>query len=489
MFSGQADTTTFLSSIRARLTLWGMLFSLSVCAIVCLILYMGLSYSLHHEVDSFLEGEVHEFCAILKEDQDDELGEIEREIRLELSSRPRGDLNFRLLDAQGRLVVTSNQNDRLPDPWSFPMPPQDQVGVSFFKTIEIAGIDVPVRVCSQWTLFPDGSQHLAQATYLLDRVVASMSEFRRICLVTILFAGVLSFIGGRLLARRSLQPVHQMTETARQISASHLSERLSRSGNGDELDKLAETLNDMLTRIEQHVHRMQQFTADAAHELRTPLAALRGNSEVALSSDRDEKALRHVIEENIQQYDHLARITDDLLLLARLDAGEAILRREPIQLDQSIADVIDLFAPLAQDHGVQLAFSECEPMVVPADEDRLRQTMSNLIDNAIKYMNNHGQIDVSLKRTDHSATIRVADTGPGIPADDLQHVFERFYRVDRARSRSRNHGTGLGLPICRSIVRAHGGEIKIESRPGMGTTVSVSLPVEVGQSDKPDRGL
>lgn len=469
---------SFFTSIGAKLTLWGTLITLLICATVCVLLYLGLSFSLHREVDGFLEGEVQEFSTVLIEEEDDSLEEIVQDIRQELSSRIRGDLTVRLLDASGRLRASSNQADRLPDPWPMPRDAPKQIHEPWYQTVKVNGIANPIRVCSQWTRLPDGTLQLAQATYVLNRLAASLNTFRNICIAAMLVAAVLSLIGGRLLARRSLRPMHRMTLTARHIGASRLAQRLERSGNGDELDRLAETLNAMLSRIERQVRRIQQFTADAAHELRTPLAVLRGNAEVALTSSRDGQALRQVVEESIDQYDHLTRIADDLLLLARLDAGEAILLREPVQLDKMVHDVIDLYSPYTTERRIELAIGACEPVKLPADEERLRQVLSNLIDNSIKYMGGPGRIDVSLTRANGEAQLTVADTGPGMPEEDIPHVFDRFYRVDRARSRRGQRGAGLGLPICRSIVEAHGGHIDITSSPGGGTSVAVAIALD-----------
>ena len=468
----------FHKTIGARLTLWGTLTTLTVCAVVCVTLYLGLRYSLYREVDGFLEGEVQEFCAILHEEEGDSLSEVEEEIRHELGSRLRSDLTFRLLDEKGRLVLTSNPDDQLPNPRPREGDVDHPAESPWCTTLQPGTGACPIRVCSQWTPLPDGSLHLAQATYLLDRVSASLSALARLCIAAMVVAAVLSVIGGWLLARRSLRPVHRMTETAKNIGATRLSDRLERSGNQDELDRLAETLNRMLDRIERQFNRMQQFTADAAHELRTPLTALRGSAEVAMAGDPDETALRLVIEESIHRYDHLARIADDLLLLARLDAGEVALRREHLELDRAVRDVIDLYAPLAADRGITLNLDRCEPVILAADKVRVRQVLSNLLDNCVKYLGAGDRIDVTLIRANSRATITVSDTGPGISARDLPHVFDRFYRGDRARAVRREPGAGLGLPICRCVVEAHGGHLDIQSQPNIGTTVTVSFPLD-----------
>lgn len=453
--------------------------TLAVCAVLCCGLYVGLGVSLHREVDSFLEGEVQEFLAILHEAQDDSLKEIERDIRRELGSRLRRDLTFRLLDPAGRVVVTSDPHDALPDPWARPMPPGQSGGAPRFDTVESSGFTHAVRVCSQWADLPARGEFLAQATYNLGGIAASLSAFRRLCIGTMILAAGLSLIGGRWLAHRILQPVQRMTDAARRIGADNLSHRLSRTGNEDELDRLGAVLNEMLERLERQFSQIQQFSADAAHEFRTPLAALRGNAEVALSSDAAESELRSVLDASIEEYDRLSRVADDLLLLARADSGRPFLSRRRFSLHAAIQDVVDLFAPLAQDKDVSLEFAGEGPVEADADGARIRQVISNLLDNALKFTPAGGRITISVAQSDRAVEMTVADSGPGISAEHLPHVFDRFYRVDRARTRE-GAGAGLGLSISRTIVEAHGGSIHLISEPGDGATVTVRLPIECG---------
>jgi heavy metal sensor kinase len=318
---------------------------------------------------------------------------------------------------------------------------------------------------------------LAQAGYSLHRTETSLAAFRQICLVALVSVVLIAVVGGRILARRSLRPVAQMTTTAQRIGATSLTDRLPRSGTGDELDVLAQTLNGMLDRIEQQVRRLQQFTADAAHELRSPLAALRGSAEVALMRNRSAEELAQVVAESIEHYDRLARIADDLLLLARADAGDPIVRKERLRLDQAVEDVVDLYAPVAAERQLELAYTERAEIWLEADGTRVRQLVGNLIDNAIKFAEPRGRITVSVGQNGSEARITVTDTGIGIPPEQLDRIFDRFYRVDRARSPGGQRGAGLGLAICRSIAEAHGGGITLASLPGRGTTATVILPL------------
>lgn len=463
------------SSVRTRITILATSVTLGICALVCAAVYVGLYMSLHREVDSFLEGEVREFQAILQHEEDDDLKEIEREIRAELGGRPGADLTFRLLDKQGRMLITSDSKDSFPNPW-----PTGQSASATKMWFEFFRVDdSSLRFCNQHVTIDRHGDVIVQAVYRLDRVERSLALCRWVCVSAVLLAAILSYFGGRVVARNSMRPVAAITHSARNVTAKQLSLRVPRSGANDEIDELAVTLNDMLERIDAGVQRIQQFTADAAHELRTPLTALRGTAEFALSQPRSVEQLSAVIERSLDYYRVLTRITDDLLLLARLDAGQEPLQTEPCAVDTIVDEVVDLYRPLAADHGIELRIEPTPTITISIDPGKIRRVISNLVDNAIKYMGGPGSVTIGLSESNGATTIRIADTGSGIPPNDLPHVFERFYRVDRARTASPGdapRSIGLGLAICRSIVQAHGGRLTMESIPWVGTIVSIVLP-------------
>jgi len=479
MSSVHHDTPRRRLGVRARLTLFATAVTLGVCVLVCGTLYGGLEWALHREVDSFLEGEVQEFKAIIAEEHDN-LGEIEREIRDELGSRQRADLTFRMVDPAGKLLITSDPKDAFPAPWPLSPKRHKRNGEPSFDTLHEPSETGPFRVCSERIELPDRGEVVLQAVYRLSRVERSLAITRWVCLSAILLALILSIIGGRAVARRSLQPVSALTETARHISARRLSTRLPLSGAGDELDDLARTLNDMLGRVESSFRQIQQFTADAAHELRTPLTALRGGAEHALAQPRSEAQLRAVLEQSLDYYRILSRVTDDLLLLARLDAGQEPLQSESFSLREALLDMVELYRPLAAEREIQIDLHADEDGLFAGDPGKIRRVFSNLLDNAIKYMGGPGDIEVTLSKSGDGLSVTVADSGPGIPPEDLPHIFERFYRVDRVRaanSRPEARSAGLGLAICQSIVHAHGGDIAINNIAPNGARVIVNLPL------------
>ncbi|MBN9522533.1 heavy metal sensor histidine kinase [bacterium] len=280
-----------------------------------------------------------------------------------------------------------------------------------------------------------------------------------------------------VLARAALAPVDAFRRAADRITADRLHERLPAPNPEDELGKLAATVNAMIGRLERSFAEVKRFTADASHELRTPLTALRTEAEVALGGSPTADEFRSLVESTLEECGRMTRLTDQLLALAREDAGVAPPEPEPVDIGQLVSGVADTLRPLAEVKGVTFAAeAQAAGIVVHGNAVRLRQVTVNLIDNAIKYTPAGGSVRVVVGRSGDRAHLTIADTGIGIPPEHLPRVFERFYRVDKARSREMG-GTGLGLSIARSIVAAHGGSIDLTSRAGAGTTAAVTLPL------------
>jgi two-component system OmpR family sensor kinase len=296
----------------------------------------------------------------------------------------------------------------------------------------------------------------------------------RLLLVVLIVGGVGTIVAaavvGRLLAGRALRPIDTITQTALAISrADDLDKRIPQVGPQDEVGRLAATFNLMLDRLEKLFRAQQRFIADISHELRSPLTTIRGNVDLLRRMNCvDDPSLDAIQAES----ERMTRLVGDLMLLAQADAGQPI-RRERVELDTLMLEVFRQVRPLAE--GVELAIGEEDQAAILGDPDRLKQLLLNLVDNAIKYTPKGGQVTLGLRRAKGWAVLSVTDTGVGIPAEDLPHIFERFYRVDKARSRAAG-GTGLGLSIAQWIVQAHGGRIEAQSEPGKGTTFTVWLP-------------
>jgi heavy metal sensor kinase len=279
-----------------------------------------------------------------------------------------------------------------------------------------------------------------------------------------------------LLARKALAPVEQLRRSTRAITADHLDRRLPVHNPGDEFGGLAQAINDMIGRLERSFVEVRRFTADASHELRTPLTAIRTEAEVALRNPAVPPEQQQLLGSILEECGRLTRLTEQLLALAREDAGVAPAAREPLDLSDVAAEAAETLRPLAEAKSIQLDLPRRDQVGVRGDATRLRQVFLNLIDNAIKYTLEGGTVEVFCEIQGREAVVLVRDSGVGIPPEHLPHVFDRFYRVDKARDRGQG-GTGLGLSIARSVVTAHGGRVDVSSAPGRGTTARVSLPL------------
>jgi heavy metal sensor kinase len=280
---------------------------------------------------------------------------------------------------------------------------------------------------------------------------------------------------GYLMARKALAPLERLRRSTEEITAARLDRRLPVADAADELGRLTQTINAMIARLERSFAEIRRFTADASHELRTPLTVIRTESEVALARPLNPEDCRNLIESVLEECERLTHLTEQLLAMAREDAGAGGRALEPVDLSALVHDVVEDMRPLAEARGLLLHSEPDGPLPLPGDGPRLRQVFINLLDNAIKYTPTGGTVRVQLARGDGAAVVTVRDTGIGISPEHLPRVFDRFYRVDKARSREQG-GTGLGLSIARSIVASHGGSIKVDSAPGQGTTFTVTLP-------------
>jgi heavy metal sensor kinase len=288
-------------------------------------------------------------------------------------------------------------------------------------------------------------------------------------------AAVLSATGGYLIANRSLLPVSQMAARAQQITAESLGGRLPVANPHDELGKLALVFNSTLSRLESSFSELRRFTADASHELRTPLTALQAVGEAALrSNDGDTKSLREALSSMLEETRRLSDLVDSLLLLARADTDAALPSLQEVELEALVHEVRETLLVLAEEKR-QLIEVQAEKLLVRADRELLRLALLNLVDNAIRYSPKGSSISLRIRRTENHAVVEVVDQGPGIASEHQQKIFERFYRVDKARSRA-SGGTGLGLSITRWAVERQGGRIELESEAGQGSLFRIVMP-------------
>ncbi|HEX5081235.1 MAG TPA: heavy metal sensor histidine kinase, partial [Blastocatellia bacterium] len=307
-------------------------------------------------------------------------------------------------------------------------------------------------------------------------LIDQMRALRKIFMFSLPAMLLVAGFAGYLLARRSLIPIAEMTAHAERISVENLQDRLPVKNKSDELGKLARVFNDLLARIESSFDNMRQFTADASHELRTPLAIIRGEADVALSQDRAPEEYRETLAIIQDEARHLSGIVEDMLSLARADAGQRKLKLEEFYLNDLVEECVHSARALALNKSLSLNFESSDETAFRGDEDLLRRMVVNLLDNAIKYTPDGGSVSVRLWRDNGLVKLRVTDNGIGIPAEAAARVFERFYRIDKARSRAEG-GSGLGLPIVKWIAEAHHGSVNLESAPEHGSSFTISLPI------------
>jgi two-component system, OmpR family, sensor kinase len=465
-------------SIRLRLTLWYV----SLLAVILIVfsgaLYSVLAFSLYNEVDRTLEtraGEVQRGVDAALQVQND----IHLLFMRDRFVLPGADVfasqgTYVQITAPDGTVVSSSANLGTQS-LSVNASMLDRVnqGDSIFTNSVASGVRLRMYVAPL-----RARDQIVGAIVVAEPTQPVADTLRR--LATLLAFGIIgglvvaAFVGA-LLARSALAPIDRVTQSARGIAHSgDLSRRVEQRKTHDEVGRLATTFNEMLARIEELFRSQQRFVADMSHELRSPLTTIRGNLDLlrrgAFENNQERDASLAAIDSESAR---MQRMVQDLLLLAQADAGVE-LRKQPIELDTLLLDVYRQARMMA--NGVKVSLGCEDQAQVLGDPDRLKQLFINLIDNAIKYTPNGGEVKLSFERDTEWVRVAVADTGAGIPEQDLPKIFDRFYRVDKARSRE-NGGAGLGLAIVKWVVDAHGGKIDVESQRGKGTIFTVWLPL------------
>jgi signal transduction histidine kinase len=338
-------------------------------------------------------------------------------------------------------------------------------------------VDLPLRVLVR-EMSTGGETYRIQVAAPMDDFYDAMDQFKWMVLLLSPLLLILASAGGYWLSGRALAPVDKITRAAQEINSNNLAKRLDVPRSGDELQRLSQTLNDMLDRLEASFNRIAQFTADASHELRTPLALMRTTTEVSLRTSQTVGDFKEAQKEILAELEKTSSLVEKLMLLARADAGVETLQPVlPVNVADCLREACKDGKILAQ--AKQLKFFEdidVQKMFVQGDPHSLHRLFLILIDNAVKYTPSEGSVFVSLTQNNGSAITEFRDTGIGIRADDLPHIFDRFYRADKARSRDFG-GVGLGLSIARWVAEAHRGSIEAQSAPGGGSVFRVRLPL------------
>lgn len=444
-------------TIRARLTLWHAVIMMLILSMFAFGTYAFVRESLFAQIDARLEANLALAIKVARVDLG-KLAELEQNGLIH-RFRVLEDDDWPLYVSGGWLAAEVDTADRISDDTRWIVTPE-RGGIYHLKEATVVIGNKKLRFAT--------AEQSEQIHRSLDRLGYTLMGGLPMTLL-------LSLLGGYFLAGRILNPLQWITQRARTISADNLTERLEISNPDDELGKLSALLNDGFARLDDSFKRLKRFTQDAAHELRTPLAVMRGVGEVALQVQRTEPAYREVIGSMLEEVERMGRIVDGLLTLARGESGRFNYALKPENLAETIEEVVECLRVLAEEKQQQLKF-HCEAIpVATVDRDTLNLALMNLISNAIRYTQNGGVIHVRLLMNGDAIVIEVQDNGPGISPEHHPHIFERFYRVDASRSKHTG-GTGLGLAIARWAVEVNNGGIELESTPESGCVFRIVLP-------------
>ncbi len=446
-------------SIRMRLTAWYATALLAGLALFGAGMWIALEQRLVAGVDLRLAQRIEGLQTALGPDAEIKNGaQLQQELSEFIREVPDGSL-VQLRDSAGTAMLP------LPGQRVFPSPHQGRY------TIDIQGRRF--RVASG-PLTSAGETYTALVALSLDEVGAILDDFRRLLLWMIPAVLGLACLGGYWLSSRALAPVDAITSVAKTISVQNLSRRIASPQTGDELQRMAETWNEVLDRLESAVQRIRQFTSDASHELRTPLTLIRATADLALRREREPEEYRASLRQVASEAEHMTALTEQLLTLARADTHGLEMALTATDLNPLVNSVLEQNAALALEKGVTLrARTAAQPAVAAADAAGLRRVLLILVDNALKHTPAGGAVTLSAALDGDCVVLAVEDTGEGIAADALPHLFERFYRADEARGSG--NGFGLGLAIAQAIAAAHGTRIVVESTPGAGARFSLAL--------------
>ena len=465
-------------SIGVRLTLW----YLAIFALAQILFGAGMWLILRNNlfdlVDDGLEAQVDDLKNFLQsQPKDRTIAKVQEEVNETYTIEHPGDYLAVYAD-NNQLIYRSAFMQAHP---SVLVPP-DQVKRPIVRSRRIN--HRPFRFLFQ-KLEVNGHIYTVEMGLPADDAVETLHDFRSYLLM---FAPLLLLVaagGGYWLSRRALSPVDALVRTAREVSGTNLGSRLQKLETGDELQRLSDTLNEMLDRIEVAFQRITQFTADASHELRTPVSLIRTEAELALRRSRGEVEYKESLRHILLEAERTTALIEQLLSMARADSGRETLHFDPVDLRQTLRSVVDGWQQVATIRNLQFSANLDAPdFSVMGDETLLRRLADILLDNALKYTPSPGTVHLSLELQGESAVIRVQDSGVGIPEEEQGKIFERFYRVDKARSRALG-GAGLGLAIAHWIVTQHGGSIQVESQPGQGATFRVELPMAAAPVQNP----
>ncbi len=482
----------YLSSLRIKLTLWYVLILGILLISFSSFLYFTLSKSLYRDVDNKLRA----LAELIASESASPLskfgfGNIDQTLETSMNLKPIGKF-IQVLDESGNIGRKSENLKNVQLPISLSALKNASKGLITFETSRSFG-NTPLRILTFPVLGDNSITKIVQVASSLEDVEDALNTLLIILIIAVPLTLLIASLGGQFLANKALRPVDQITQTARVITSQNLNQRIKPLKVKDEISRLIETFNEMISRLDRSFRQVKQFSTDASHELKTPLTILKGEVEVALRRERESQEYEQILKSNLEEINRMSQIVEDLLLLSRADSGEIRLNKEDLNLTEILNEVVAQVNILAQAKNLRIDTSNHhEEIRIFGDRLRIRELFLNLIENGIKYTEEGGSIHIQVRKDalcqegapaggpkteqPEFARIIVSDTGIGIAKEDQERIFDRFFRVDKARSREQG-GSGLGLSICRWIVEAHRGEIKVESELGKGSSFIVKLPV------------
>ena len=462
-------------SIRSRLTAWYVTLLAIILILFSVILNYFLAKRLYESVDNSLT-----VSATV----------VATSATMRLSNSPlpglnqlfeqfmnQGNLNkfYRIYDGSGNVGSRSKNISASQFPLSQTAYADALEGKNSYETFKVGG-QQPIRVITMPILLGGQLINLVQVGTSLEAVQETLRNLKIFLFTAVPTVLIFAALFARFMARRALKPISRIIDTAREIGqGQELSKRIPVLKIKDELGQLALTFNEMMNRLENSFAQMRQFSSDASHELRTPLTVLKGQNELILRKQRKPEEYQEVISSNLEEINYMSKVLEDLFVLSRSDENQVKLDCKPVDLRSLVEEVCKHAEILAEEKNIKIIISFMEPTEIKGDEVRLRQMVWNVLQNGIKYTQRGGELKISLQKEGEIVLLIIQDNGIGIPEEELPLIFNRFYRVDKARTRDEG-GSGLGLSICRQIAEAHKGVIVVESKLGVGTRFEIRLP-------------
>ena len=468
-------------SVALRLTAWYVAASFVVLLAAILVLYFILTQSIVREQDEFLAAKVGVLRGLLR-DRPENLADLKEEVEQTWAPKQYARTYARVLNDAGEVIVESPQMGSELSAGAFGSPVA--VGVEPEHGLALRGSSgLPMRAMSAQAVLGRGGEQVVTIQVALNtQPERELLAAYRWKLLGVLGIGLpVCGLVGYWLARRSLTPLREIAATAQRIRSGNLDERIDAAGLPAELSVLAERFNAMLGRLEESFARLSRFSADIAHELRTPVNNMRIEVEVALGKARSLEEYRETLGSCLEECQRLGRIIDSLLFIARAEDPRTQVNREQVDVGRELERVREFYEAPATEAGVELSVRCAQQTTAMLDRTLFQRAVSNLVANAVRHTPRGGRVSVSAARENGELRVEVADSGVGIASEDLPHIFDRFYRADRARTNASGN-LGLGLAIVKSIVTLHGGAVSAHSAPSRGTSMSIRLPADAPAS-------